>query len=44
VNKKINKFIGIDLHSNNFTYCIIHSNGKKEKGKFGITSSELNEL
>jgi transposase len=38
------KSLGIDLHSNNFTYCLIYPDGTKEKGKYGITSSEMEEF
>jgi transposase len=37
-------FLGIDLHSNNFTCCFIHEDGAKEKMTFAITPDSLNEF
>jgi transposase len=37
-------FLGIDLHSNNFTCCFIHEDGAKEKRTFAITPDSLNEF
>src|SRR4030065_2521779 len=34
-------FLGIDLHSNSFTCCFIHEDGKKQKMTFSITPESL---
>jgi hypothetical protein len=34
-------FLGIDLHSNNFTCCFLHENGTKQKMTFAITPESL---
>ena len=38
------KTMGIDLHSNNFTYCLIYPDGKKVHGKFGISQGDMEEF
>ena len=38
------KFIGIDLHSNKFTICIIHENGEKEKITFKVSIDSLEKF
>jgi transposase len=35
------RYLGIDLHSNNFTCCFIHNDGRKEKLSFPINTSSL---
>lgn len=36
------KFIGIDLHSNQFTVCILHEDGRtKIKKSYGLTKAEI---
>lgn len=34
-------FLGIDLHSNNFTCCFIQENSAKQKITFSITPESL---
>lgn len=38
------KHLGIDLHSNNFTYCQLKEDSKKVKGRFDLTNEDLEKF
>ena len=38
------KYIGVDLHSNQMTCCILHEDGSKERRVFGLTEAERSKF